>query len=138
VAAVSASLDAEPVRLLPEPETGVYRGRFVAKNTAGQSTLAVRIAGAQSFSMSRTVPIRSDVPRLDRADSPSLAMLASSHRGIDVTPDRIAELERFIRDAVSAPRTPRTRHPMRSAWWIVPFTLCLGGEWWLRRRRGLR
>ena len=136
--AVSASLDAEPIRLLPEPETGVYRGRFVAKSTPGDSMLDVRIAAAQSFSASRAVPIRSDVRQLDRAGAPSLAMLASSHRGIDVTPGRIVELERFLRDAVNTPRTPHTRHPMRSAWWIVPFTLCLSTEWWQRRRRGLR
>jgi hypothetical protein len=30
-----------------------------------------------------------------------------------------------------------TWHPMRSAWWIIPFALALSGEWWLRRRRGL-
>jgi hypothetical protein len=100
--------------------------------------LDVRIAAAQSFSASRAVPIRSDVRQLDRAGAPSLAMLASSHRGIDVTPGRIVELERFLRDAVNTPRAPRTRHPMRSAWWIVPFTLCLSTEWWQRRRRGLR
>ena len=29
-------------------------------------------------------------------------------------------------------------HPMRSPWWILPFTLCLGVEWWMRRRSGLR
>lgn len=29
-------------------------------------------------------------------------------------------------------------HPMRSGWWILPLTLALGGEWWLRRRRGAR
>jgi hypothetical protein len=136
--AVSASLDAEPIRLLPEPETGVYRGRFVAKSTPGDSMLDVRIAAARSLSASRAVPIRSDVRRLDRTGAPSLAMLASSHRGIDVTPGRIVELERFLRDAVNTPRAPRTRHPMRSAWWIVPFTLCLSTEWWLRRRRGVR
>ena len=28
--------------------------------------------------------------------------------------------------------------PMRSPWWIAPFTLALGAEWWLRRRHGLR
>ena len=35
-----------------------------------------------------------------------------------------------------APRA-EIRHPMRSAWWIIPFALALCGEWWLRRRRGL-
>jgi hypothetical protein len=171
VMAVSASLDADPIRLLPEPETGVFRGRFVAKTTPGRSTLEVRVAtgsplalpGPTAFAppalrrvspeldtstgerrrngpgvQTRTVLVQPDVQRVRPNVAPSLAMLASSHRGIDVTPDRIAELGRFLRAAVAAPRTPRTRHPMRSAWWIVPFTLCLSAEWWLRRRRGLR
>jgi hypothetical protein len=30
-----------------------------------------------------------------------------------------------------------TWHPMRSAWWILPFVVALSSEWWLRRRRGL-
>jgi hypothetical protein len=30
------------------------------------------------------------------------------------------------------------RYPMRSPWWIAPFALCLGVEWWDRRRQGLR
>ncbi len=29
-----------------------------------------------------------------------------------------------------------TLYPMRSAWWILPFTIVLCGEWALRRRRG--
>jgi hypothetical protein len=32
----------------------------------------------------------------------------------------------------------RPRHPMRSAWWILPFTGALFGEWALGRRRGAR
>jgi hypothetical protein len=28
--------------------------------------------------------------------------------------------------------------PMQSPWWMLPFTLCLSVEWWLRRREGLR
>jgi hypothetical protein len=68
----------------------------------------------------------------------SLAMLASSHRGIDVTPDHVVDLERFLRGAVTSPRTTVVRHPMRSTWWILPFAICLSAEWWLRRRGGLR
>jgi hypothetical protein len=40
--------------------------------------------------------------------------------------------------AVDPPAERRVIHPMRSPWWIVPFGLALGGEWWLRRRRGGR
>jgi hypothetical protein len=65
-------------------------------------------------------------------------MLASSHRGIDVTPGHIADLERYLRSAVTSPRTTLVRHPMRSTWWILPFAVCLSAEWWMRRRRGLR
>ena len=58
--------------------------------------------------------------------------------GIDVPPDRVTELERFVGERVTGPRTTQIRHPMRSTWWILPFALCLSAEWWLRRRQGLR
>lgn len=42
------------------------------------------------------------------------------------------------RMAGAASERREDRHPLRSPWWIVPFVACLGGEWWLRRRRGVR
>jgi hypothetical protein len=139
VTAVSAMLDGDqPIRLRPEPETGVYRGRFTVKASAGRETISVRATGAQSPSAARTILVRPDVERVRPAAGPSLSMLAASHRGIDVPPDRLADLERFVRNVVTSPRTPIVRHPMRSVWWIVPFAACLSAEWWLRRRRGLR
>ena len=147
-AAVSAWLDGDqPIRLVPEPEAGVYRGSFVAKNAPGRSTIDVRAAGASSAlpgpkrpgrqTASRTLLVRPDVARI-APTAPSLAMLASSHRGIDVGPERISDLERFLRGAIRESRTRQERHPMRSTWWILPFALCLSAEWWMRRRRGLR
>ena len=139
IASVSASLDGDqPIRLRPEPETGVYRGSFAAKSAPGRSTIEVRAAAAQPLSASRTLLVRADVQRVRPTAAPSLSMLASSHRGIDVTPERVAELERFVRNAVPTPRATLVRHPMRSGWWLVPFAACLSVEWWLRRRRGLR
>lgn len=136
---VTASLDGDqPIRLRPEPEAGVYRGRFTAKTAPGRSTIEVRAGGAQPISASRTLLVQPDVRRVRPDAAPSLAMLASSHRGIDVAPDRVADLERFLRDTVDVPRTTRVRHPMRSTVWLVPFTVCLSAEWWLRRRRGRR
>ena len=52
--------------------------------------------------------------------------------------DRLADLERFMRGLPTAPPALQVRHPMRSAWWILPFAMCLSAEWWLRRRRGVR
>jgi hypothetical protein len=90
------------------------------------------------MSASRTLLVRPDVERLAATAAPSLSMLAASHRGIDVPPNRLGDLEQFLRHTVVSPRTTSVRHPMRSVWWIVPFGACLSAEWWLRRRRGLR
>ena len=137
--AVSARLDGDqPIRLLPQAEPGVFHGTFTAKRDAGRSILQVRTAGSAPASASRTILVQPDIAPLGAIDSPALSMLASSHRGIDVTPDRLADLERFVRASVTAPRTTTIRHPMRSTWWIAPFVLCLAAEWWTRRRRGLR
>ena len=151
VTAVSASLDGDqPIRLRPDPEAGVYRGAFVAQSTAGRSILEVRAEGSGSPSASpgpegpglrtasRTLLVRPDVAPVPPSSAPALAMLSSSHRGIDVTPDRVSDLERFVQGAVASPRTSVVCHPMRSTWWIVPFAVCLSAEWWIRRRRGLR
>jgi hypothetical protein len=138
VTAVRASVDSDqPIRLLPEPEAGVYKGRFVAKRTPGLSTIEVRAGSAQPLSTSHTFVVSADAQVLPPSAAP-LVMLASSHRGIDVSPDHLPELERFVRAAVTAPRTRQVRHPMRSTWWMLPFAVCLSAEWWIRRRRGLR
>ena len=139
VGAVSASLDGDqPIRLIPDAEAGVYRGRFVARETPGRSTVEVRAASAQPLSASRTLLVQPDARRLRATTASSLGLLSASHRGIDVTPDHVADLSRFLRGAVVSPRVPLVRHPMRSTWWILPFALCLSAEWWLRRRQGLR
>jgi hypothetical protein len=139
VTGVSATLDgAQPIRLLPDPESGVYRGRFAAKDTAGRSTIEVRTAAAQPSSASATVLVRADAQRVRPAVAPALAMLSSSHRGIDATPEHVTDVERFLRRAVAVPRAPVVRHPMRSTWWILPLVACLSAEWWRRRRQGLR
>jgi hypothetical protein len=138
-APVSASIDGDQaIRLRPEPEAGVFRGTFTARGTPGRSTIDVQVAGAHGQSASRTLLVLADIRRVTPDAAPALSMLASSHRGIDVTPDHLADLERFVRNTVPSPRTTLVRHPMRSTWWILPFAVCLSAEWWMRRRRGLR
>lgn len=131
-----ASVDGEFVRLVPEARRGVWRGTFVAAPHDGVSTIEIRPSPASPPSASRIVVVRADA-RVSSTALP-LAVLASAHRGVNVTPDRIGELERFLSAAVATRPTPRVTRPMRSAWWIVPFVTCLCCEWWLRRRRGLR
>ena len=136
-AAIGASIDGDqPIRLRPEPEAGVFRGTFTARGTPGRSTIDVHLADSARQSASRTMLVQSDARRI--AAEPLLSMLSSSHRGIDVTPDRVAELERFVRGAVISPDAAVVRRPLRSSWWLLPFAACLSAEWWIRRRRGLR
>jgi hypothetical protein len=138
-ARVSASIDRDrPIRLWPDAEPGLYRGRFVAGTTPGRATINAVASDRAERAASRVVPVRADARHGADSLIVPLSMLAASHGGIDVTPDRLADVERFIRVNVQAPRAPIGRHPMRSVWWIVPFAACLSGEWWLRRRQGKR
>jgi hypothetical protein len=136
-AAIAASVDGgEAIRLLPEPEAGVFRGTFTARKTPGRMTIDVQQADPMRQTASQTVLVPHDVVRT--AAEPALSMLAFSRRGIDVTPDRVADLERFVRGAVTSPAAATVRRPMRPTWWVIPFAACLSAEWWLRRRRGRR
>jgi hypothetical protein len=117
---VSASIDGQPLRLWPATESGVYRGEFVASAAPGRSAIEVRAearaargpnqlrqgsgvppnpsaeAEGPGLRGTRTLLVRPDA-RPFRPETPSLSLLAQSHRGIDVTPDRIPDLERFLR-----------------------------------------
>jgi hypothetical protein len=137
VAAVSATIDGQPIRLWPDAERGVFRGRIIAAKP-GSWTIEAHAEGTSDRTGSRMMAVTADAEHARGAVAPALSMLAASHAGIDVAPDRLADLERFVRESIHAPRVPVERRPMRSTWWLVPFTAALSAEWWLRRRRGLR
>jgi hypothetical protein len=67
-----------------------------------------------------------------------VASWARSHGGDSFSASNLEQLESSMRSAISAAPRLVLWHPMRAPWWIVPFALALSGEWWLRRRRGLR
>jgi hypothetical protein len=138
-ASVSATMNGDQqIRLTPAAERGVFQGTVVAGPAPGRSRISVEVGGAQPRSASRSVVVQSDAHPIAAGPIEPLSMLSGSHHGIDVTPDRLADVERFIRGAASVPVVPTAHHPMRSVWWMVPFAGCLSAEWWLRRRRGLR
>jgi hypothetical protein len=74
------------------------------------------------------VAIRSEEALRDRALASGGAALSAS---------MISTLPDLLTRAIHLEPRVVTGHPMRSAWWIVPFVLALSVEWWLRRRRGL-
>jgi len=123
--------------LWPEAEADVFSGSFAAGLASlRRITVSAGAEGAEGSTGSAVLAVDPSARRTERLVL--LSLLATSRGGIDVSPDRLADLTAYLRREVSAPPVRATTHPMRSAWWIVPFAACLSGEWWLRRRKGLR
>jgi hypothetical protein len=163
---VSARTDSgQPIRLWPEAEADVFSGSFdagrsgVQRVTVSAGAAETQGAAVRSAALPPSRKASADSGSIGQGGSgpregsammavdPTahsaetlipLSLLAASRGGIDVTPDRLADLEAYLRREISASPVPSTTRPMRSGWWIVPFAVCLSAEWWLRRRRGLR
>lgn len=58
--------------------------------------------------------------------------------GIIVTTGDEKTIAKTVQQQALAAPVITAVHPMRGAWWILPFAGCLSAEWWLRRRNGLR
>jgi hypothetical protein len=135
--AVSAHTpDGHPIRLWPEASAGIFAGSFAAnaRHDDRPMIVTVTVDGIADHASARL--FRSDEVR-DLSAAP-LSLLAASHGGVDVAPSNVAGLERHIRSAVTGSPNQQRDYPMRSPWWVVPFTVCLSVEWWVRRRRRLR
>jgi hypothetical protein len=129
----------QPIRLLPGSSRGEFFGPIGAVAGASrEESLAVTATSSHSTQRQivRAEPAVTGVPL--EPSGPPLSLLASTQGGVDVGPDRIEGLERFLRSKAAGARVPMQRRPMRSVWWIVPFAAALSGEWWLRRTRGAR
>src|SRR5439155_6806353 len=134
---VSATLaSGEPIRLWPEAEVGAFSGTLTPSRT-GVDRLDVVATNGNRTERGSIRFVTGDYTR--PVDDPivPLSALSASRGGIDVAPNELPALERWLRQTIAAKTTPVQRHPMRSAWWIVPFAGCLSVEWWMRRRRGL-
>jgi hypothetical protein len=135
---VSSTLSSgEPIRMWPESAPDTYRGSFVAPRAAGGGRLEVAVSGIAAATTTAAFVVAPGA-RTARPARPPIALLAGSRGGIDVTPDKVSELEARLRRDITSPPARVERHPMRSAWWLAPFVACLSGEWWIRRRRALR
>jgi hypothetical protein len=122
-----------PIRLWPTGRAGELAGRVRASPTAAGAIAAT--VGTTT----RTVPLAwADTVRLPAADQRHLLqVVAVASGGSVVTADRLDELVSTVERALGASRRREPWHPMRSPWWIAPFALLLGAEWWWRRRSGL-
>ena len=122
------------VRLWPATERGTMEGTVVAPATPGSYRLIVT-AGSTTESKSFVVD---SVANPARADEPDIiAAFVSSRSGFTIGESRLQSLSERLAAAFEPVSRVETWYPMRSAWWLLPFTAFLGAEWWWRRRRGL-
>jgi hypothetical protein len=133
--AIAAQVGEDPIRLWPDARRGSFSGSFVVDPKFTESSTLVTVSGGEAINGHARLTLDANVRE---PVGPPLALLARAHDGVDVDPGQIGELERHLRNGVTAPAERRARHPMRSVWWIGPFVVCLSSEWWLRRRRGRR
>jgi hypothetical protein len=112
---------------------GVYRGTFRAPSANGLHTITV---ASGTLRAAATFVVDSAAP--DPANpAGEFGEWIAARGGRIVPPDSLSYLAAAVRDAVDPKAHAERWFPMRSAWWIIPFSLALGAEWWWRRRRGL-
>jgi hypothetical protein len=123
------------LRLFPGAEVGTFGGALHAPREPGVYRVTVASDGG-----SATVPVivAADARRAAPASRPLLDAWTTAHGGRLFSASEMNELSAAVRDAVRPPSRLVNWHPFRSIGWLGLFVLALSGEWWLRRRRGLR
>ena len=124
---------AQVLRLWPAGSPAVLRGELpIAEGDA--CTVEATINGATA---TRGIAV-SSAP--SRSADDTLAKLERHARGSGgVVTDENNLAVRLRPLGASAGQAARAQiHPMRAAWWLLPFAGCVSAEWWLRRRVGLR
>jgi hypothetical protein len=135
-ASASRSDATTPIRLWPDARPSAYHGAINAPSRDGVYAVSVQLDGQAT--PSRAYFRVEHGARIARPAWPGLQAFVEARRGLLVTSDRLDRLTTHLREVARPANARHARHPLRSAWWILPFAACLGGEWLLRRRRGER
>jgi hypothetical protein len=127
--------DGGPVHLAPAAEPGVLLGEFRAPQEPGMHWITVA-SGAEELRLPLVVAAAS-APAPRGGGEALLGALVAARGGAMLPAAEAAALPALLQQQLGAARGTGRVHPMRSAWWLLPFVAALGGEWWWRRRRGL-
>jgi hypothetical protein len=140
-AEVQARMGGHVLRLLPAAVAGTLIGVSSAPEEPGVSAVSVRVGGCGPTDAACVL----EAPLLVAPDAPRPRVSAEAIRtGVETGGGVVVEsrgLDRLREHLLRrTPRRPAAHvwFPMRSAWWLLPFGACLGAEWLLRRRAGLR
>lgn len=138
VGLVAAPGDGEPLRLWPTSERGVFAATLRVPNAPGTYRIAADAADAGGAPLGTAFAdiVAGDTVAMAAVDD--LPAWTTAHGGVVVPQTQVAGLGSIMRARVSAVAHPARVHPMRSVWWLPLLVVALGGEWWLRRRRGER
>ena len=102
------------------------------RRTVTDAAAAAQQAGRASPPSAGAAPRRA--PEQD--DRALIRAWAASREGRVIAEHELPQLAEAVAKAVAPPDERVLLRPMRWVWWWVPFGLCLGVEWWLRRRAG--
>jgi hypothetical protein len=132
-AALLGDSDSTVVRLWPDPVPGFFNATIVSPRTPGTYRL---IAWTGEHRVESTVVVDAATRTTRHDDREVIEGFVSSRGGTVVDERDLRELPDRLASAIQVVSRVETWHPMRSPWWIVPFALLLGAEWWWRRRQG--
>ena len=133
IAMLVSPTDSAFVRLWPDRTPGLFSGRIVAPRDTGVYHLTVT-AGTERTAV--PVVVMPAVRSAGEDQRPLVSAFVSSRNGTSIDESDLSRLPDLITSAVQPVSRVESWHPMRSPWWIVPFALLLGLEWWWRRRNG--
>ena len=133
-AAIETPAGPIPFALWPEGAMGRFRGSLRAPNAPGAYRVVVSADGLRGDA---SLVVAETVARATPDESDLVAAWSTSRGGVALPATRLAELAPLVRHSLPPTVRLETWYPMRSPWWIVPFTLLLGAEWFRRRRSGL-
>ncbi|MCA1585936.1 MAG: hypothetical protein LC791_14590 [Acidobacteria bacterium] len=115
-----------------------FEGAFTAA-APGPCELQAEASGDEREEATAAIVVAAAPPRSMRPDSfSSVQRLVGAYGALEIRAGDEAALAASLLGRIARPIGPVAVHPMRSPWWIVPFVICLGAEWWHRRRKGLR
>jgi hypothetical protein len=133
-AVIDAGGGASTVRLWPASEPGSFHGLFTPIEP-GRYTVRLDLDGGASSEL--TFVVDPEASRHGLPDEPFLRALTAATGGVLTAGADFAPLLMHL-DGIAMDDHAVEAHPMRSAWWIVPFAGVLCAEWAARRKRGLR
>jgi len=122
------------IRVWPAGAHGEFMGELPVSSSGSCSIEAAindrQVAGSIAVAATPAYGVEQTLAKLERR------VIASG--GVIGRAGEEALLARALATAPMSATVTTTVHPMRAAWWLLPFAGCLSIEWWLRRHAGLR